>query len=402
MNKLLIKNNRDAVGAIEIGSTAIRSAAGCFDAQGRLDLLGAASRRFSGIMCGEVVDRFETVQAMKEVAEQVKIASGMTEMDFIVGLQGSYVRKWKAPLNDFAGLPLDDDEEIFHLFNDAEMMFHSGAPSGASDKRGLVVSARKKRIDEILECLNEAEIPIKNITWSPLALAFLHFRKFLQKNQALLIDLGETETTVIMKNNVDIPDIFSLKQGELHAVNRLAVEFAIQAVEARRLKRKLGCSLNEASVHPETFRIPGIKNQIVEINKAAAVKKLRVHFYRLMQKIKDIAEEENPAFSPDEVILTGEGACTRGLPAFIQTIWGANCGKHDESFPIKGSVISGDYDNLSTLISLLFVDQSSGINCRLLKNRHQSTLKRWYFKGKQMADKVLEHGAWREWAIQDY
>ncbi len=310
----------ELIAGLDIGASSVRAIIGRRDQDRRLHVLGVGLSRCNGICYGEVVDPAETTRAIRAAVRDAELFAGVESPPLRVGIYGFHILKHTFQGRPEHHLPSGHGGRgpwsLIHCF-----ARHAGDEKGA--QKTLAVSAPSRVVDEILQCLRAAQVPVSEIAWTPLNIGALLPLDLSRRSDALIIDLGEEFTVGILVRRGRTHDVFRVARGGEAVTNNIAIAFGLGFQEAERIKVAEGFAMPDLSEQYDPIRTP--YHSVKSLDVIYSIQVARVIEFGTLEILGALQEELESAGYPmsiARVYLTGGGSALRGLPQLVTRFFG--------------------------------------------------------------------------------
>ena len=346
----MAKSDRYVVG-IDIGSSKVGVLIGQRDDADGLEVVGKGIAPNRGTRRGNIVNVDQTVEALKEAAEEAEIMAGVEIERAYVGVAGVDIRSVnsrgmvsvarkdreitahdvKRVLDAARSAALPADREILHAI---PQEFVVDDQDGISEPLGMLgsrlevavhlVTAHQTRGQTLLTCVNKAGIRVVEIVFEPLAAAQVVLTQDERELGSLLMDLGAGTAGYSLFADGEVQHSGVAPIGSNHFTNDLAQLLRTPFEEAEKIKLKSGCCMASLVGDDEGISVPpvgGGSSQVVRRRELTEILQPRAEelFEMVREDLKRVGREEPPRGG---VVLTGGGAELEGLLELAEQVFG--------------------------------------------------------------------------------
>lgn len=348
----MAKPDQTLVG-IDIGSSKVGVLIGQEDDHGNLEVVGKGEAPNRGTRRGSIVNVEQTVEALKQAAEEAEVMAGMEISRAFVGIAGSDLRSVnsrsvvsvsrrdreisrsdvKRVLEASRSAALPSDREILHAIPREFVVDEQGGilePVGMLGSRLEVtvhlVTGKVARTKTLQTCVNRAGIEVLELVFEPLATAEAVLSHDERELGALLVDIGSGGTDYALFVDGEVQHSAVLPIGASHFTNDLAMVLRTPFAEAERIKLRYGCCLDSMIDDGEGVTVPAVagggkrvvpRRELCEILQPRADELLHLVRDDLMRNGWDEALRGG-------VVLTGGGAKLDGLLELTEQVFAAS------------------------------------------------------------------------------
>ncbi len=362
-------NKTQYIAAVDIGTTKIVSIVGKKNENGKLEILAMSKTPSKGVKRGVVLNIEDTVNAIKNTVEAVKLKSGIDFTQVLVGIAGQHIRSIRNRgyinrdsyddeitqadidnlIKDMYKIPIDVGEEIIHVLPQNFIVDNETGvkqPVGMSGKRiegnfhiviGQITSARNME-----KCINRCGLQIQNLVLEQLASSMAVLTEDEKEAGVALVDIGGGTTDVAVYYDGMIQHTAVIPFGGNVVTSDIKEGCAILTRQAEQLKIQFGSALGDMAPENKVITIPGISGrepkEISFINLAYIIQS------RMEEIIDTITFEIESSGCIDKlsagIVLTGGGAMLKNLKQLVNYKTGMDV---RVGYPTDN--ITGDADN---------------------------------------------------------
>jgi cell division protein FtsA len=388
---------------IDVGSSKVGVLIGQRGDAGGVEVVGKGLAPNRGTRRGNIVNVEQTVDALKQAAEEAEVMAGVEISRAYVGIAGSDVRSInsraivsvsrrdreitrqdvKRALDAAQAAALPADREVLHAVPQEFVVDDQGGinePVGMLASRLEVavhlVTGNGARTKTLQTCVNRAGIEVVELVFEPLATATAVLTPDERELSVLLIDVGGggTEYSLFAEGAVQHSAVLPI--GASHFTSDLAMVLRTPFAEAERLKTRYGCCLESLIDEDQGVTVTAVaggpKRQLCEI--------LQPRAEELLTLIRDdLARNGWDDALRGGVVLTGGGAKLDGLLEIAQQLFGAT---------VRYGMPRGLGGLVDVINSPTWASASGLLLYGLVAEEHRGRARRQPFTVKRMIDKV--------------
>jgi cell division protein FtsA len=393
---------------IDVGSSKVGVLIGQRGDAGGVEVVGKGLAPNRGTRRGNIVNVEQTVDALKQAAEEAEVMAGVEISRAYVGIAGSDVRSInsraivsvsrrdreitrqdvKRALDAAQAAALPADREVLHAVPQEFVVDDQGGinePVGMLASRLEVavhlVTGNGARTKTLQTCVNRAGIEVVELVFEPLATATAVLTPDERELSVLLIDVGGggTEYSLFAEGAVQHSAVLPI--GASHFTSDLAMVLRTPFAEAERLKTRYGCCLESLIDEDQGVTVTAVaggpkrlvpRRQLCEI--------LQPRAEELLTLIRDdLARNGWDDALRGGVVLTGGGAKLDGLLEIAQQLFGAT---------VRYGMPRGLGGLVDVINSPTWASASGLLLYGLVAEEHRGRARRKPFTVKRMIDKV--------------
>ncbi|HEX9737282.1 MAG TPA: cell division protein FtsA [Thermoanaerobaculia bacterium] len=393
---------------IDVGSSKVGVLIGQRGDAGGVEVVGKGLAPNRGTRRGNIVNVEQTVDALKQAAEEAEVMAGVEISRAYVGIAGSDVRSInsraivsvsrrdreitrqdvKRALDAAQAAALPADREVLHAVPQEFVVDDQGGinePVGMLASRLEVavhlVTGNGARTKTLQTCVNRAGIEVVELVFEPLATATAVLTPDERELSVLLIDVGGggTEYSLFAEGAVQHSAVLPI--GASHFTSDLAMVLRTPFAEAERLKTRYGCCLESLIDEDQGVTVTAVaggpkrlvpRRQLCEI--------LQPRAEELLTLIRDdLARNGWDDALRGGVVLTGGGAKLDGLLEIAQQLFGAT---------VRYGMPRGLGGLVDVINSPTWASASGLLLYGLVAEEHRGRARRQPFTVKRMIDKV--------------
>ncbi|QAT40115.1 cell division protein FtsA [Clostridium sp. JN-9] len=299
---------------IDVGSSKICAAAGKFDKNGDIQIVGVTSIKCNGIKKGIVVDIDSTSESIKNCIFQLEgIIDYKIDEVFIslpvciseiidnkgvvaVSSEDREIKKSDVErvLKAAKIITVNSDKEIIGLIPEQYIVDGFDRikdPIGMSGLRlevdAKVILSQTTVINNLFKSINKADIKVRGIVYEPLALSEVLIEKEEKEIGTAIIDAGaETIDISIFKNGV-IKFADAIPYGGNIITNDISVCLKLPFSEAEKIKLKYGDIKNDNNVSKSKISVKASYNNAIEIDQNLLIEIINARVEELLSIINN-------------------------------------------------------------------------------------------------------------------
>ena len=340
-------DERNIVVGLDVGTTKVCTIIASQSEQSELEVIGVGTHTSEGLKKGSVVNIDKTVNSIHRSLEEARLMAGVDITSATVGIAGSHIysfnstgvvavkdveirREDVARALDAAGaVVIPSDREILHVI---PQEFRIDNTRGIKDPVGMcgvrlevrvhIVTGAISLIQNLVKCVEQAGINVKNITLQPIASSRAALSPEEKEMGVVLVDIGGGTSDIAVWKNGNLVYSQIIPVGGDHFTGDLAVALKVPHNEAERIKVAHGNVLKGSTGLDVSIKVQGISGtneREVGLGFIAGILGARAE--ELFGMVKNIMVRE---CLDDEVtggiVLTGGGSLMKGLPVLGEYI----------------------------------------------------------------------------------
>ena len=344
----MIKNEKNLLVGLDIGTTFIKAIVGIVNEDNEIDFLGVGKSNSLGMKRGVVIDISATVQSIEKAVKEAELISGYKISSAFVSISGKHIQSFnatgRAAISDnkevsiqdlksveesAKAITLSNDQEILHVLpKDYEIDGQDGikVPLGMSgialDGRYHLVTGAKNARDNIEKCVKKCSINPQSVVLEQLASSLAVLTKDEKDLGVCLVDIGGGTTDIAIFSNGAIEYTSSVPLGGDQVTNDLAQALKTSTYNAEELKITHGFISNELS-SDDIVEVPGVGDRPPRsIQKYTLVEVMSLRYQEIFnfvnEKILQSGFEEK---IPAGIVLTGGSSKSEGLADLAEEIF---------------------------------------------------------------------------------
>lgn len=317
---------------IDVGSSKVCAAAGKFDRNGNIQIVGVTSTKCNGIKKGTVVDIDSTSESIKNCLFQlegiidykinevfISLPVCISEIIDNKGVVAVSSEDREITRNDVERvikaakiITVNSDKEIIGLIPEQYVVDGFDKikdPIGMSGLRlevdAKVILAQTTVINNLFKSINKSNIKVKGIVYEPLALSEVLIEKEEKEIGTAIIDAGaETIDISIFKYGV-LKFATAIPYGGNIITNDISVCLKLPFSEAEKIKLKYGDIKNDNKNNDFKISVNASYNNIVEINQNLLIEIINARVEELLLIIKNKINESGYKDEISGITITG-------------------------------------------------------------------------------------------------
>ncbi len=349
------QDDRFEVAGLDIGTTKVVAIIGRKNQFGKVEILGYGKAPNKGVRNGVVVNLAETVKAIDEAILKAEYNAKIKINKVVVGIAGQHIRSIQTSeyimrenpekiitmeeidrlINQVKRIHVNPGEKIIHALPQEFKVDDEGniteIPIGMAGTRleanFHVVVGNVASIQNLVRCVEMAELKVADITLEPLASAEAVLLEEEREGGTVLIDIGGGTTDIaIFKNNI-IRHTAIIPYGGNIITRDLANGIYVLERNAEAIKVKFGSAWPAENSENEVVSIQGLPGRPpVEISLKNISRIIKARVEEIIQ-LADAEIKRYMEFTGDDIllggiVLTGGGAELKHLPQLVNLITG--------------------------------------------------------------------------------
>lgn len=340
----------DYLVGIDIGSSKVGVLIGQRNGSGGVEVVGRGLAPNRGTRRGNIVNVEQTVDALKQAAEEAEVMAGVEISRAYIGIAGSDIRSVNSRaivsvsrrdreitrqdigrvIEAAQSAALPSDREILHAIPQEFTVDEQGGitePFGMLGTRLEVsihlTSGNITRTKTLQTCVNKAGIEVLELVFEPLATAEAVVTDDERELGVLLIDIGSGGTEYALFSDGEVRHSAVLPIGASHFTNDLAMVLRTPFAEAERIKIKYGCCLRSMADDGEGVSVPmvaGGSQRIVPKRELCEILQPRAEELLTLMR-DDLAKNGWDEPFRGGIVLTGGGSKLDGLLELTEQVF---------------------------------------------------------------------------------
>ncbi len=350
------QDERFEVVGLDIGTTKVVAVIGRKNQYGKIEILGYGKAVNSkGVKNGVVVNLTETVKAIDEAIQKAEYNAKIHIKKVVVGIAGQHIRSIQTSeyimrenpdeiirpheveklINQVKRIHVEPGEKIIHALPQEFKVDDEGnipdIPIGMAGTRleanFHVVVGKVAAIQNLVRCVEMADLEVVDITLEPLASAESVLVDEEREGGTVLIDIGGGTTDMaIFKNNI-IRHTAIIPYGGNIITKDLANGIYVLERNAEAIKVKFGSAWPAEASDLEVVSIQGLPGRPpVEISLKSISRIIKARVEEIIQlvdaEVKRYQEISNDPVLLGGIVLTGGGSELKHLPQLVNLITG--------------------------------------------------------------------------------
>jgi cell division protein FtsA len=340
---------------LDIGTTKVVAIVGRKNQFGKVEILGYGKAPNRGVRNGVVVNLAETVKAIDEAVQKAEYNSKIKIKKVVVGIAGQHIRSIQTSeyimrenpesiitedeieklISQVKRIHVEPGEKIIHALPQEFKVDDEGnipeIPIGMAGTRleanFHVVVGKVASIQNLVRCVQMADLEVVDITLEPLASAESVLIDEEREGGTVLIDIGGGTTDIaIFKNNI-IRHTAIIPYGGNIITKDLVNGIYVLERSAEAIKVKYGSAWPAENSDMEVVSIQGLSGRPpVEISLKSISRIIKARVEEIMMlanaEIKRYMEISNDPVLLGGIVLTGGGSELKHLPQLVNFITG--------------------------------------------------------------------------------
>lgn len=271
------KEYKDLIVGLDIGTSKITALVAELKADGRFEVIGAASQPSSGLRKGVVVNIEATVEAISKVVQEVEMMANCKIREVYTGIAGSHIRSFNSngmtPIKDREVTPLDvervietakamplpADQQILHILTQE---FIIDGQDGVREPIGMsgvrlevkvhIVTGAVSAAQNLVKCVRRCGLEVNDLVLQPLASSFATLTEDEKELGVCLVDIGGGTTDIAVFTQGAIRHTAVIPVAGDQVTNDIAMALRTPTAEAEEIKIRYGVAM-PALVDPEAM-----------------------------------------------------------------------------------------------------------------------------------------------------
>ncbi|MFA6963616.1 MAG: cell division protein FtsA [Patescibacteria group bacterium] len=326
---------------IDIGSTKVITCVGKFE-EGNIDIIGLGESANQGIRKGVIVDIEETVSAITSSVLEAERMSGCQIQGAVVGISGPFIESEESKgiiaissqngqigeddvrraIDAARAIPTKSNREVLHVIPENFVVDSNEVikdPIGMTGIRLEVVSnivtASSNAVKSLIKAVDQANIGVEELVFSPLATAKLLLSKRQIEMGALLVDIGAASTSYAAYEDGEIATCGVIPIGSTHITNDIAIGLRTNLDLADLIKLKYGYALPDKVDEKDTIDLAKLdKHEDGEVKTKYVSEIIEARLSEIFSLIQEnLRKADCTDALPAGVVLTGGGSKIQGI-----------------------------------------------------------------------------------------
>jgi cell division protein FtsA len=339
-------NNR-IVAALDIGSTYVRCIVCERDADGVLQIIGAAERPSTGLRKGVVVNIEATLRAVALAVEDAEMMSGLEVTDCWTGIGGNHINGLNSRgVVGVSGKKRDTREREIGQEDIDRVIEAAKAVVIPTDRQILEVIPQNYKVDDqkgirnpldmigvrlecdvhiitctvtgaqnLIKCVNRAGFRVSELILQTLAAGKAVLTQEEMDLGVVLVDLGGGTTDVLVYSDGTPYSTYTIPAGGTQVTNDISIIKNISLENAEKIKIDAGCCWDMLLDDDETVIVPGVGGRPpMSIPRSQILTIIKPRMEEIFKMVKQHLDTLNlPRPLGGGVVLTGGGALLSGV-----------------------------------------------------------------------------------------
>ena len=367
--------------ALEIGTSKVVALVGELRDDGSIMITGIGEHPATGVRKAEVIDVGNAAICVRSALAAAEESGRVSIRRVHLAVSGAHIQtvinRGAVPVIDKAGeisgedidqvmevaraLNLPPDRDILHTIcqhfciDEQQRVIQPEGMDGARLSLDmLVIHGVRNRIRNAVKVVRSLSVDVHDVVFSGLCSALSVLTPEQKKSGAIVIDMGGVVTEYLAYADNIVAAAGVLGVGGDHVTNDIGMGFNIPNSRAESLKRRSGSAFVRASTDTPNVDVPaegGFAGRSVDLHSLDTVINARVDETLGMIK-KRLAEAGLLHHIGAGVILTGGGACLRGIKEVVESIFHLPCSMGKPS-GITGLAVAAERPEYSTCSGLV-------------------------------------------------
>jgi cell division protein FtsA len=339
-------NNR-IIASLDIGSTCVRCIVCERDADGVLQIIGAATRPSTGLRKGVVVNIEATLRAVESVIEDAEMMSGLEVTDCWAGIGGNHINGLNSRgVVGVTGKKRDTrereigQEDIDRVIEGAkavnittDRLILEVIPQNykIDDQKGIrnpldmigvrlecdvhIITCSRTGAENLIKCVNRAGFKVNELILQTLAAGRAVLTQEEMDLGVVLVDLGGGTTDVLVYADGTPYSTYTIPAGGTQVTSDISIIKNISIDNAEKIKIDAGCCWDTLLDNDETVIVPGVGGRPpMSIPRSQILAIIKPRMEEIIKMVKQHLDTLNlPRPLGGGVVLTGGGAMLSGV-----------------------------------------------------------------------------------------
>ncbi len=326
--------------SLDIGSSTVKVLIGEMDGK-TLHVIGVGNVHSDGIRKGTIVDIDATVRSIEEAVAEAEQMTGRTVREVVLGIPANDIQL--QPVKGVVAVNSENqeitDDDLMRVIDSAQVMSVSpdreivnvvpkqfkvddydeiedprGMLGVRLEMEGLLITASKTLIHNILRCVERAGLTIREIYLQPLAAGTFALTKDEINHGTAFIDIGGDTTTVSLFEERHLIRTTIIPIGGEHVTKDIAIVLKTPTEEARKIQYEFGHAYSNDASAEEVFDVVSISSSTTEQYSQKEVShiieaRLEELFEYILQELYDMGVDDLPG----GIVLTGGTTKLEGI-----------------------------------------------------------------------------------------
>ena len=343
----MIKENKDIIVGLDIGTSKIVTVVAAVTPDGQLQIIGTGSRESAGLRKGVVVNIEETVTFQRSL-EEAELMAGCKISRVYAGIAGSHIKSFNSHgmvaikdkevsqadiarvIETARAVNIPTDHQILHVLTQEFIIDGQEdvrEPLGMSGVRLEVkvhiVTGAVSAAQNIVKCVRRCGLEVTDLILQPLASSLAVLTQDEKDLGVALVDIGGGTTDVAVFTDGAIRHTAVIPIAGSQITNDIAMALRTPTQDAEDIKLRYGVAMQRLAGTDEMIDVPGIgdrESKSMSRQALAAVIEPRVEelFSLVQTSLRDSGYEE---LLSSGIVLTGGSAQLPGMVELAEEIF---------------------------------------------------------------------------------
>ncbi|MFZ4483611.1 MAG: cell division protein FtsA [Chthoniobacterales bacterium] len=371
---------------VEIGTTKVAVIIAETRSDGLLRIIGSGEGGSRGVRKGEIVDISKVTLCLTDAVAEAEEMADREIKDIVLSVTGAHLET----LNRRGGVPIGDDrneidEEDLHAVEQSALEvsipaghaflhtmiqhYYVDGQEGVASPLGMVgrkleaefhiVHGQKTRIQNMIRCVEEANLLAGNVVMSGVASALAVLDQGEKNMGALVIDIGGGTTDYILFLDGSVRQSGVLPVGGDHLTNDISIGLRVTTKWAEKLKTEEadvapGATASRGVIEMDdpTYAGGKVERRVLNLVTEARVREI---FTILRRRLNF---ERHAPFVGAGIFLTGGTADLRGIAALASDVFGVPA-RVAKPRPLPGPSALFESPRFSTAVGLVLYSEAA-------------------------------------------
>ncbi len=348
IDKLISKNDKNIVVALDIGTTNVVTLVGEINEDEPLSILGLGTSRSLGMKKGIVIDINATVDSIRKSIEEAQINSQTPIKSVVTGIAGNHVKSFNstgavaisskevgiedkdAVLENACAITIPPNQSILHkipqnyIIDDQEGIREPlGMNGNRLETRAHIVTGATNAIENIEKCVNKCDVSVERIVLEQLASSEAVLTNDEKDLGICIVDIGGGTTDIAIFTNGSIEYTSSIAIGGDQVTNDIAVALKTGTSNAEDIKIKYGCAKTQMTIEDETIEVPGVGDRPSrKLHRQTLAEVIEPRYAEIFEFVDEIITTGGyePRI-PAGIVLTGGSSKISGLVELAEEVF---------------------------------------------------------------------------------
>jgi cell division protein FtsA len=345
-------SNEDFVIALDLGSSQVRVIVAEINPDGTTHIVGVGTADSLGMKKGAIINIDQAVQSIREAVDHAERMVGIEISEVYIGVSGHHVSL--QPSHGVVAVASEDREIGYHDIDRVlqaarviaipperaivEVVPKQFIVDGLDDIRdpngmigvrlevdALIVTGAKTIIENLLRCIERANLSIAGMVFLPLAVSELCLSTDEKNLGVVVADIGGGTTTLTVFQQGHLAGTSVIPIGGEYITNDIAIGLRTQTSTAEEVKCKYGVASKDFADVNETFQVQTIgttrERTVTQLELSQIIEpRLEEMFHLIKQQVKAMGFSDEPAGG---YVLTGGVMATKQIIHVAQSQLGA-------------------------------------------------------------------------------